>query len=679
MRHILQRHKGKAVWLLFLFFIYLCVQTAWISDDAYISLRTVRNFVEGEGLRWNLHERVQSYTHPLWLLCLSTVYGLTHEAFFSTILFSLLVSISAVALLVFRLTKTQKGLVLLLLLSSKSFMDYTSSGLENPLSYLLLAAFGYVYLNGEFSAKRYFRLWLLTGLLFCNRIDAAMMLMPALALETLQHLMTIRLRAWGKPLALAVLGMLPFVLWTAFALIYYGFPFPNTAYAKLFTGISKQELLFQGVCYYLVLLFQDKLTFFTIVAAVFLAFYAQKQKLMMLALGILLYLAYILYIGGDFMAGRFFALPFWGSVLILAQLDLNGCFVRWQPVIKNALLGLLIIVLALSANRPTYFNTAAYESEDFIFGIADERGYYFKEMGLVPVLKAGQKESFFDYRRVGEQLAAYFPEKVAVTGTIGLTGFYADKDMKIVDKLALSDPLLARMKSPWNTRPLWRIGHIERFVPDGYLESLQSNQNRIQDSTLAQLYDKLRLITQAPIWSKQRWQTIWEYHSGTCKHLLGVSLPQNHDKLSATQLFTQKQYARLMDKKAALAQEIRTDSLSATPFLTVKDELFTLCPTIGDGLYEVGISLKAPADFSNDTLAKFELMEGVFDQFHELKTLYVTSQALKAHNGYISTTIPYGFSHFYLLATRLTPLKGAEIQVEFVRCKKVMEKYGQEK
>ena len=43
----------------------------WLCDDAYISLRTVDNWVAGRGLRWNAFERVQSFTHPLWLLLLA--------------------------------------------------------------------------------------------------------------------------------------------------------------------------------------------------------------------------------------------------------------------------------------------------------------------------------------------------------------------------------------------------------------------------------------------------------------------------------------------------------------------------------------------------------------------------------------------------------------------------------
>ena len=43
----------------------LLVRTAWMCDDAFITLRTVDNFVQGYGLVWNVGERVQVYTHPL--------------------------------------------------------------------------------------------------------------------------------------------------------------------------------------------------------------------------------------------------------------------------------------------------------------------------------------------------------------------------------------------------------------------------------------------------------------------------------------------------------------------------------------------------------------------------------------------------------------------------------------
>ena len=54
-------------------YLVLVVSNAWLSDDAYITFRTVDNVVNGYGLTWNVVERVQAYTHPLWMLLLSAV------------------------------------------------------------------------------------------------------------------------------------------------------------------------------------------------------------------------------------------------------------------------------------------------------------------------------------------------------------------------------------------------------------------------------------------------------------------------------------------------------------------------------------------------------------------------------------------------------------------------------
>ena len=43
------------------------VRTAWLSDDAYISFRAADNILNGYGPVWNVGERVQAFTHPLWL------------------------------------------------------------------------------------------------------------------------------------------------------------------------------------------------------------------------------------------------------------------------------------------------------------------------------------------------------------------------------------------------------------------------------------------------------------------------------------------------------------------------------------------------------------------------------------------------------------------------------------
>jgi arabinofuranosyltransferase len=86
--------------LLFLLaYAVLLVRTAWMCDDAFITLRTVDNFVQGYGLVWNVGERVQAYTHPLWMFLLSAFYAFTREPYFTTLAISMTLSLATVALL----------------------------------------------------------------------------------------------------------------------------------------------------------------------------------------------------------------------------------------------------------------------------------------------------------------------------------------------------------------------------------------------------------------------------------------------------------------------------------------------------------------------------------------------------------------------------------------------------
>ncbi|MEK6222134.1 MAG: hypothetical protein N2D54_07785 [Chloroflexota bacterium] len=54
------------LWGLVLVFGVVLIRTAWMNDDAVITLRSISNFDAGYGPVYNLGERVQTFTHPLW-------------------------------------------------------------------------------------------------------------------------------------------------------------------------------------------------------------------------------------------------------------------------------------------------------------------------------------------------------------------------------------------------------------------------------------------------------------------------------------------------------------------------------------------------------------------------------------------------------------------------------------
>ena len=67
---------------------YAFYTTAWVVDDAYITFRTVDNFVNGHGLTWNVSERVQAYSHPLWMFLMSLCFLFSSELFYTSLALS---------------------------------------------------------------------------------------------------------------------------------------------------------------------------------------------------------------------------------------------------------------------------------------------------------------------------------------------------------------------------------------------------------------------------------------------------------------------------------------------------------------------------------------------------------------------------------------------------------------
>ncbi|HSQ38900.1 MAG TPA: hypothetical protein VLM78_01970 [Anaerolineales bacterium] len=313
-------------------------------------------------------------------------------------------------------------------------------------------------------------------------------------------------------------GFLPLLLWEAFSLFYYGFPLPNTYYAKLGAGIPQNELFAQGFVYLRDSLQRDPLTLTVIAAGIILALWRGQTRERLLALGSLLYLAYVLSIGGDFMSGRFLTAALLVSALLLMRLLAN-----LAPTWKYATLG-AVVILGLFATPPTFIidlNQPRFTERDLVTGINDERAYYYPISGLlnyrpgrdVPFSGEGWVEHGKALRESGKSVV---DEK-----NVGFIGYFAGPDVHIVDLYALCDPLLARR--PASSPEKWRIGHFERAVPDGYLVTLRTGVNQIRDPNLAAYYDQLTLITRGPLFSRARLIAIWKMNTGRFNFLLAES------------------------------------------------------------------------------------------------------------------------------------------------------------
>ena len=349
--------------------VYLAIlfRTAWISDDAAITLRTVLNVTHGFGLTFNIAERVQTFTHPLWLGVLTAGYFVTGNVFVVAFAATMICSAVAFWIAVTRAASPiQAGLAAVVLLFSQAFVDFSTSGLENPLANVLLAGFVILFLNDGIDRRRWLTgLWGFGALLYLTRPDLVLLVLPMLLLASW------RVRR-PRTIAVAVLvGTLPAAAWTLFALVYYGFPFPNTAYAKLAMGIDPGELRTQGLLYLFDSIDRDPITLTTIAFAAVVAVAQGKAVARALAAGIVVYLVYIVSIGGDFMAGRFLAVPLFAAVLLLGKLA-SGPKALWIPSAA-----VLALVGTAGVHMPLWSNSRFDDAAPKPSGVVDERAVYF--------------------------------------------------------------------------------------------------------------------------------------------------------------------------------------------------------------------------------------------------------------------------------------------------------------
>jgi len=490
-------------------FAVVLYRNAWLSDDAYITFRTVDNFIQGYGLTWNVAERVQAYTHPLWMFLLSAFYFFNHEIYYTSLVISMAISLAAVFIMTGGIARDIQRtiLVLLILLFSKAFMDYSTSGLENPLTHLLLALFLYLFLAGPARPARLVQLSLLAALLLVNRMDTLLLVLPVLVLEYRRSELSHVSRA-GR----LAIGFLPFFVWEAFSLFYYGFLFPNTAFAKLNSGVPQLTFLKHGALYLYESLRLDYLTLPVILASLVFASISRDRKLIALAWGVALYLLYVFKIGGDFMAGRFLTAPLLIAAAITTQLK------ALKP--NRRLAGSIIAaaILGLVSPRNPLFSGADYGSPvpESSNHVMDERGFYYQDTALLKA-KVGQPMPTSQWANQGI-LYKQLGKKFVYRTSIGMAGFFAGQGTFILDALALADPLLSKL--PIEPGSDWRIGHYMRYIPYGYIRTLKTGENSISSPALKQYYDRLALLEKGRLFSLERIKEIFRFNLGLNDHLL---------------------------------------------------------------------------------------------------------------------------------------------------------------
>jgi arabinofuranosyltransferase len=294
------------------------------------------------------------------------------------------------------------------------------------------------------------------------------------------------------------LGASPAILWCSFSIIYFGSIFPNTYYAKTNVVDSQSAIYNQAKLYYLFTLFKDPGTHFIVLALFASAIYRRSKFALISALTIIPYLYYIFKVGGDFMGGRFFSYTTFLSAFLLLNL-LPDC-----KRLKISLLSLAIAYLAIFPD--TSIKYLKNSGPDFSLfndysGVVDEKKWYYHASGLIPNLNSSNLHNMIDV-----PISTFYGRKVIIYGQIGYLGFTLGRDYHIIDPLALTDALLARLPGAG------RIGHKRRLIPEGYVDSVIYSENRISDARLKDYYNEILILTRNDLFNSERFKKIFEFH-----------------------------------------------------------------------------------------------------------------------------------------------------------------------
>lgn len=309
-------------------------------DDAYISFRYAQNALRGHGLVFNPGERVEGYTNFLWTALMIPLEGsIGHAIGRASMLIGALLGLATIALVIrfARIADIPRGvgwLAAFLLAADGSFVLWSVGGLETPLFAFLIFTGALLYVREQDDqgqktkaerasfVLRLSSVFPLSGILFAlaamTRPEGALVFAITIAHQAAWRLLTehrlLTLRDLGRIFAFAAI-FAPYWLGRWW---YYKSFLPNTFHAKVAASGPAAQIergwrhlaQFIGVHLSWIIVLPPIVAILTALRST-----VNSQRAFWttyFAALILPYVAYIVYVGGDWSVGRFFAplLPF---------------------------------------------------------------------------------------------------------------------------------------------------------------------------------------------------------------------------------------------------------------------------------------------------------------------------------------------------------------------------------
>lgn len=440
-----------------------CV-VAWskriIVDDAYISLRVAEHAAQGHGLVYNVGERVEGYTNFLWTLVFMARYGLgiEPERFMASVgMLTFLASLGLAAWIGRTSLGSAWGAAAAVLMIGLHLTtnQFATTGMETTLQALLIvgawwSAWRILEAKALDSARALMGLSCWVALAGLTRMDSAIWLAPLGALMLWKIGTQPTLKAQDKARALGALGLPVGLLmggWLGWKLSYYGAILPNTYWAKT----QVDDIALRGI-YYVALYLGGSVTLPLLLALVWaVSARARRDEHTPLLVGMLaaivLWLAYVIKVGGDFMDLRFMV-PL-GQFLILPTLWLGKKALVASDKPKLAPIALMAVA-------------SVHVLAGFIFYITTQPTWGLHLFAKPFETKPDRMQQWV---AAGKAIAAHFPpedELIIAATTAGALPYYARH--YTLDMHGLNEPWVARHGDAFIPVP----GHY-KIAPPEYL------------------------------------------------------------------------------------------------------------------------------------------------------------------------------------------------------------------
>ncbi len=432
----------------------------FVCDDAFISFRYAKNFVEGHGLVYNIGEKVEGYTNFLWTLLLSLFMKIGLDPVVVSQILGVLFGLGTVFLLL-GLNKVLyprhnlfNYIAPLFLACCGAHAAWCTGGLETSFFTFLAFLGGFSFLCGLRRPKHLAFSGLAFALACMTRLDGLVFAGTTFLFLSYQVLVskTSRLRSlwvWTVPF------LLPFLAYFLWRWSYYGALLPNTFYVKM----GGRVLLDQGLFY----LFDFVRRFWIWLMIIPLLFLGKAIKLnpslkIVVSYFVSLTLVfsfYVAYVGGDFMDMFRFLVPILPFFFFLIQEGFRGLYSYYRPLLSGkqrvSLIASEVLLIGLAAfllAQPSRDSNRAWcrKGTDSI-GMLREYTRLWSRVGL----------TFRDIARPDESLA---------TTAAGAIPYYSG--LYTIDQLGLTFGSHAALKDRIVTKP----GHVKK-MRDEFLLSLK--------------------------------------------------------------------------------------------------------------------------------------------------------------------------------------------------------------